>query len=662
MSVVCQAEPWTGRYTVEPEQNGGFPNQRFSIKRDRLTLPVTPLDIVDTCGHEASASLSDNKRHRQINYGVKTTIIGSISWQRLYATNLLVACELILTTKGTLLNSNFYSWLPVELVVVWLLKSYWSPHSPLFKPIERQTGQIHTFAAITTAPDSGDSPSQSASADQQAPPANASPTGSFTGFLYSDSAGGNGDPQQHQHTLGLDCFVSPCNGVCRYRLSYSSREPSGWLLNSVESSTGYAGISPKQSSCPHLANGYCFGCVGHFNPVDTIDSPGRLLFGTLNVRPEIQLQCYSGALLLAHSIDGNTANSYNFFDGVALDGVALDGVALHSMSAEATSTNATTGPFNNDWPIPDNSCFPPGGSPPGGSPPGGTSYCQKALPDHKKKDNTGQTICDKTLVGENGLRRLCGIVCKNAKFLTDHNRRYHSSQKACDVNVIGEDGRLRPCGKICKHARGLSSHKTRQHSGQKTCSASVVGEDGQHRPCGMVCKNAQALSDHKRRYHSGLQTCSAIEIGENGQARLCGKAIKNLQALAYHKRVNHTGQQTCNVTLVGKDGRQQLCGKVCKNAKVLSSHKNRDHSGQKTCGAKVVGEDGLQRSCGMVCKSTRTLSNHKKRIHGGPETCSVTVVGEDEELRLCGKVCNSAQALTAHRRIHRKRRPVDEDQ
>ncbi|WP_257282219.1 ankyrin repeat domain-containing protein [Endozoicomonas sp. ISHI1] len=276
LSVVCQAQALTKRFVVGLEQKTGSPNHNVSITPDLHTLPGTFSDIADTEGYAGSGLPSDEKQVRLNGCELKKTLIESISWQWLYATHLLVGYQLILTTKNTPLSSTSYSWLPPEVVVAvgWLLKSYWNTKSPSFNPVtQKELCQNQPLAAIITMPGSGNARQQcppSESSGQQARAASIEPTGSFNSFLYSDSAGGSGGSQQHQHTLGLDCFVFPCHGVCQFRPLSDSSEPAEWPMNPTENLTVHTGATPEQSSCPHLDNGHCMECAGRVNKTDTL--------------------------------------------------------------------------------------------------------------------------------------------------------------------------------------------------------------------------------------------------------------------------------------------------------------------------------------------------------------------------------------------------------
>ncbi|WP_257280672.1 hypothetical protein [Endozoicomonas sp. ISHI1] len=607
LPVVCQAKPLTKRFIVELQQDAGFPNQNFFIACDQHKLTHSPLIIANTNGYSGSDVLFDNKRHRANSYGIKTSFIESIFWQWHYATHLLVGYKLILTTKGAALRSKPYSRLPVEVVitVVWLIKSYWSPDSTLFHPIEQETASIlahggHPFAITTMMPGAGHDQQQgqrSESSDQQAIKTNNHLRGYFTGLLYSDSGDGNGGPEQQSHNLGLNCFVHPCHGVCELRPS-SNLSDSG-VLNSVESSTGHKEAIPEQSSCSRLAKRHGYHC----------NSEGGI------------------------AIDGVASDLIGAGATDTIDSVKLATCCLTLVRKESQQrTCATVFRYAN------------------------------AQSSHKRKYHSGEKICDVAVVGEDGQKRPCGKVCKHAQGLSDHRRKAHTGPQICAVTVIGEDGQQRPCRKIYISAKALSDHKTREHTRQQTCDVTVVGEDSQPRPCGKLCRSSQALSSHKSRVHTGEKTCEVTVIGGDGKKRQCGMVCKTAQALSNHKGRIHTGKQICDVTVVGGNGNGQPCGKACKNALALSSHKSNFHSGEKKCGLTVVDKDGQQQRCGKVCKNAQALSDHKRRSHIGQKNCDMTLVGLDGHQHPCGKVCKSAEALSEHTRMHRKRKPFDLNQ
>ncbi|WOG26935.1 hypothetical protein [Endozoicomonas sp. 8E] len=543
----------------------------------------------------------DDKRHRPFNYGIKINFIDSISWQWLYAVNLLVTYQLILTSKDASLSSNLYPWLSAEAIIVvgWLLKSNRCPDSALFKPLEQQATFMLTevnlsFAINTMMPGSENNPQQGLSSEspgQQAPQAINCPVGYFARLFYSDSGDGNENPQQQSHTLGLNCFVYPCNGFCQFRSSLDSSV--SLALEYGESSADHTRANPGQTSYPDLAN----------------------------------TQCYR----------------WNSSDGVAIDSLAA-------------GTAHTTKPLGR------NACNVIVVRQDGQQLPCGKVFKSvKSLSVHKSSYHTGQKDCNVTVVGENDQLRPCGRLFQNAKSLYYHKKRYHTEQTNCDVTVVGEDGQQRFCGEVCKSAQSLWTHKSIHHTGQKSCDVTVIGENGQLQPCGQVLQNARCLIYHKKRYHGVQQNCDVAVIREDGQQWPCGTFCKNAQALSVHKSRYHTGQQTCNKAVAGEGGQQRPCGKVLNSIQALWEHKSKIHSGQKTCDLNMVGEDGQQRPCGTVCKNAKALANHKRRGHRRQKNRYETVVREDGQQQSCRKVCKNIHGLSSHNRRHRKRRLFNMD-
>ncbi|WP_257281820.1 ankyrin repeat domain-containing protein [Endozoicomonas sp. ISHI1] len=280
LSVVCQAQTLTRRFVVELERKTGSPGQNVFIKPDQHTLSYTFSDITHTKDYAESDLPPDEKQGRLNDCELKTTVIESIWWPWLYANYLLVGYELIQTAKNTPLSSTSYSWLPPEMVVAvgWLLKNYWNINLPSFNPIkQKELCQVHQLATIITVPGSGNNQQQhlpSESSGQQAQEATIGPSGSFNSVLDSDSADGDGGSEQHLHTLGLDCFVFTCHGVCQFRPSSDSSEPTEWQMNAAEHSTGHKEATPEQSSCSHLDNGHCSECTGHVTNTDVLTMDG----------------------------------------------------------------------------------------------------------------------------------------------------------------------------------------------------------------------------------------------------------------------------------------------------------------------------------------------------------------------------------------------------
>ncbi|WP_257281457.1 hypothetical protein [Endozoicomonas sp. ISHI1] len=691
---------------VELEQNAVSPDQSFSVKRCLQTLPGDPSDIADTRDYEELESLPDNKRHIFYSYGVKMILIGSISWQWLYTTHMQLSYELIPDTKDASPGPNSYSWIPVEVVVTfgWLLKNYWNIYFLLFKPIEQQKATTmltqggHPVASFTVVPGSGHNqqrhhPSESSS--QHASQAGTQPTDSFTTIPDSDSADGDGDPQQYLHTLGLNCFVRPCHGICQFRPSSASREPVEW---------------PPSDDAPM-----------HGNAPSTINDI-TVIHGSLD---PYTLQ------LVTNNLEEKTVISFTLTQTGTVQppvtpkkvafGAAHDQKALSDRKGNTRQQTCDTTLIGSQQRLLSE-----------------VFKNTKALPDQRRTKHTGPHACNSTVIGEDGQPRTCGKIYKNAHTLTSHKSGYHTGQKTCvetvidpdgqmrpygsafknaralshhkskfhrvtlarDATVVGEDGQQQPFGRVCKNAqaqqhqtrkgqtaqhtgdvtvatecgqprargtvykntKALRVHRRKKQTGPQTCNATVVGKDGQPRTCGKIYMHAHALSSHKSGYHTGPKTCVEILTGPDGQPRPCGITFKNARALNAHKSKFHIGSRTRDAIVVVKDGQQQPCGSICKDAQAQQSQIRRDHTAPQICDVIMTTEHGQQRTCETVCMNSRSLSSHISRYHTENKKCDLMVVGEDGQHQACSTLCENAEALTNHKRNHPKRKPVDVNQ
>ncbi len=623
----------TSRFIVELQQSTGYPNQNFSMRRDLNTS-------------------SGNPSQRTYDYEVKTTIIESISWQLRYATNLLIAYQLILISKYSPACTMSHLWLSLDAIVIvnWLLKSSWNPDSPLFNPIEQQVTSMLTqrsqpFAIMKMifGSEHHQQPYQpSKSSEQHAPEATRHSEGSVISPLQPGSGGGGEGPQQHLHTLGLNCFVYPCNGICQFRLSPDNTgtaelhcERPFMPIQIPETITGMqisqTEASPEQGLCPHLTQGYCFHCMIESDSSEAILREQNQLTEILNNFPDdIQLLCDSDELFQPYDIDGSPLG------GLTIDSISAEAACANDPAGRPTCNLALAGVVDQLRP-------------------NGRVYNKvQSLTYHKKRALSGEITCEVTVVGKDGRPQPCGKLCKNAPSLWSHKSKIHSGQKICDATVVGENGQPGPCRKVCKNAAILATHKYKTHGRQKNFEMTMIGENGQLRPRKKTFKNVRILRDHKNRERERQQICDVTVVGKEDQQQPCGKAFKTIRVLLDHKRRDHSGQKTCDATTVGKDGQRQPCGRVCKSQRSLTDHKRRDHTGQKICQVTVIRENGQLHLCGKICKSAQALSEHKRRDHTGQQICDETVITEDGQLQPCGKTCKNAEALTNHKRIHRK--------
>ncbi|WP_448217659.1 hypothetical protein [Endozoicomonas sp. 2B-B] len=226
LSTICQADSLTRRFVVEHKQT----TQSFSVKRSLNPLLNNPMYPADTNGYAVFLP-PDDKPHKSGGYSLPMTFIESI-----YTSNVLAAYELILTSRDPAMKCKPYSWITEEVFVAvgWLVKSYWNPDSLLFNPRDQLSRDDPFTINTMTLPGENKQQSDQQQSNKQNPPSESSGkqasgatshiSGSITKTLSSGSDDGNEGPEQDQHTLGLDCYVDSCRGICKIRQSSNSSE------------------------------------------------------------------------------------------------------------------------------------------------------------------------------------------------------------------------------------------------------------------------------------------------------------------------------------------------------------------------------------------------------------------------------------------------------
>lgn len=229
------------------------------------------------------------------------------------------------------------------------------------------------------------------------------PLSSFISLLYSGVGEDNRDPQQHSHTLGLDCYVHPCNGVCIFR------PPSESLASPAES-------EPARNSCRHLVNNYCYRCIRYSDPE----------IETSNPRLTTQFEYASGQQYQIYSMNNRPANRCNlivFKSGGQLQTCgkvyrtarALSEHKKGIHSKQQTCEVIVVGEHGQQ-----RSC-------------GMVCKNPKDFWDHKRRIHTGEQTCNSMVVAKDGQRRRCGKVYRNLKSLSEHKSRYHRKRKPVDL-------------------------------------------------------------------------------------------------------------------------------------------------------------------------------------------------------------------------------------
>ncbi|WP_448218841.1 hypothetical protein [Endozoicomonas sp. 2B-B] len=477
LSVICHGESLKRRFVVEFQRGGASsPIQYFSIKSDSNTLSCNQSDIAD-------------KPQGIGGCGLKTTLIESLSWQWVYAISPLVADEFLITNTAPQFRANLWLSVGSFIAVGWIIKSYWSPDSSLFKSMgQLEASQVDSLANTAmmlsgNGQQQGQQQSQQQSEQSESSSGQASAyspqiQGSVTGSLSSDSGGGNEDPEQHQqHTLGLNCFVDSCHGACIFRPSPENSESAELPLNVEESSTGQTGTTPEQSPypCPEFPNNVESQNNSH-EPMSQQDP--------IPVNPTVS-PANAGA--------ANTARDRGYECDVIL--VGQDGEQR---------------------------------------PCGKIFWSAKRLSCHKIRFHTGlgagtananrlkTVVCDRPVILRNGRRMPCGKHLRNKKLLSSHKMRYHVEPAFCDLIVCGEDGDQRLCGTVFRDSVQQQSHSQLYHEGEwdirwshpvrsdhiigsHFCDLAVLMDDGVggllRRLCGVIFNTTEELLLHRRTFH-----------------------------------------------------------------------------------------------------------------------------------------------------------------
>ncbi|WP_257254427.1 hypothetical protein [Endozoicomonas sp. SESOKO3] len=443
LSVICKAEPLESRFIVELGQDGGSSDVTFSIRPVQHSFIDNPSYHADS-GYEGLIFPSDDKSQGIGGYGLKTSLIESISWHLLHAANLVIVYELAFTPHDTALSAKPYSWIPIVgafVVADFLLKSYWNPDSWLLNPTDQLEAASmlaqadHPFVITNMVlPGRGEQKNDqqnpsSASADHQALGTTAQLTGSITSPLGLGSGDGNEDPEQGEHTFGLDCYVDSCHGVCKLRQS-SGSESAERLLNSEGSPTAPAQGIPEQGSIETMSE--LTQILHHFQP--------QALTISINTFP---------------------ANSRS-------NTCCVPDAAAAMKAGELTCKVPMHGE--------DDQLRPCG------------FFCnnRKAMRAHKTKYHTKSRL--HFLEGLSSMRKSSSEKARLFIYPETHR---------CYETVIGEDGQQQPCHEPLPTAQSLLDHKLRYHPESQASDGTAIGDDGQ-RSGGIMSENAQT---HQAKVH-----------------------------------------------------------------------------------------------------------------------------------------------------------------
>ena len=195
------------------------------------SLQGKPTEMTNTNDYSGSDTPPDDKPYWPRGFWESlTTVVGSVSWQLLYASNEVIGYKLLLAFQKDSYQLQPFSWMPVVATVVvgWLTRSDWNPEAPMFNQLDEQaTNQQHELQIITLMDKPGDSYSQAMGTwgNGQSFDMYSSFAGRSHYSFGNDQRGYYGDdpgwPIPYKHSFGKNCYEQPCclqQGRCIFAL------------------------------------------------------------------------------------------------------------------------------------------------------------------------------------------------------------------------------------------------------------------------------------------------------------------------------------------------------------------------------------------------------------------------------------------------------------
>ena len=236
---------------------------------DRGALQSKPTEIISTNSYSGSDTPPDDKPSPKGYWERLTTVVESVSWQLLYASNEVTGYKLLLTFQEDSYQPQPFSWIPVVATVVvgWLAGSSWNPEAPMFNQLDEQaTNQQHELQIITLMDKPGGGYFQATG-----------PWGHGWSFdMYSSSAAnsynsfGNhqrgyydddpGWPTTPVHSYDENCYEQPCcfqRGHCIYApsLATSQHKDTCRCQDFMADLGAYAPQPPISTQCDSISDG-----------------------------------------------------------------------------------------------------------------------------------------------------------------------------------------------------------------------------------------------------------------------------------------------------------------------------------------------------------------------------------------------------------------------
>lgn len=512
---------------------------------------------------------------------------------------LLVSLSIICCAEpgDSALSAKPYSLIPVEAFVAadMVLKNYWNPNSLLFNPTNQPgASQDHPFAITTMVlPGPGqqknDQQSQaSASSGQQASGTTSRLKRFFAKFLPNRSEG-NGNPEQHQHTYGLNCYADSCNGVCRFRPpSDSERLDEADDTDDTDDTDEKCIIcfEPLQKEmtvvlhcCSMKISRKCLrrlaptrGC-----PLCRADLRSLLQPEDFPVSAEAQQDLSDSYNEPPGATASQTASFVippDYVEGleqhqhaVGLDGyVDSANTACRFQTPSDSERLAEAGEAGEECPI----CFSP-----------------------LKKETTVVVPCCSKKIDSDCLRKLptssCPFCRADLSFLAETpDFSLSEAPETCPICLVmlGDDTIVTPC---CSQRM------------DRYCLLNALVCSGRCPLCRTdISSVLQSLG-----FATGAEARPSLTVSfSEPQGDILSQTVSS-------DMTARASVLVCDAPVFG--GR---CLKICKNAQALWQHKSRVHTEHAICDETVIGQDGQQRPCGAILKNCQALIAHKKGYHG----------------------------------------------
>ena len=536
-SFVCLAESQTHSYIVELEQNADLPSQNFSIKPEPDTLPAMqmidmgslqgkPTEMTNISGYSGSDTPPDDKPYWPRSFWESlTTVVESVTWQLLYASNEVIGYKLLLAFQKDSYQPQPFSWMPVVATVVvgWLTRSNWNPEAPLFNQLdEQESNKQHELQIITLMnnPSGGHTWSTGTWGQGQSFTTHSFTSSSHYSFVNHQNGYNEDDPgrpNSPRHSYGENCHEHPC---------YTRR--------------GHCIYAPP---IQHLAEYWYEDClaVSYIPELAThqAQTPPPVIT-RCHLNPDASTTCSASV----HPYTSYPESSVAEADSASSQSLAESGATAHAAAVGAD----TTAPLASGQ--------------------AGHLRRHTATVHEKKKDH----ICQHQ--GDDG--QPCGRTFGRAGNLRRHIATVHEKKKDHICQHQGDDGQPcgrafgQPCGQPCGRAFGqagdLRRHIATVHEKKKDHICQHQGDDGQ--PCGRAFGQAGNLRTHIATVHEKKKDHICQHQDDDGQP--CGRAFGQAGNLRTHIATVHEKKKDHICQHQDDDG--QPCGRAFGQAGELRRH------------------------------------------------------------------------------------------